>query len=223
MANLNEMSISEFTDVFNYLLDNNRKLEEEGLTPIAIGLEGEAGIGKTAICEEVAQKRGMTFCKISLSQLEEVGDLCGMPIKEVMLQWKTKDGEIKTRWWPESNLSKVPQGITITNNMRTSYASPAWLPREENKNGCIALLDDYTRANPLFMQATMELINTASYVGWKLPKNTTIVLTTNPDDSSYSVSQLDNAQKTRFVNFNIKLDVNDWASWAEFNSIDNRA
>ena len=223
MANLNEMSISEFTDVFNYLLDNNRKLEEEGLTPIAIGLEGEAGIGKTAICEEVAQKRGMTFCKISLSQLEEVGDLCGMPIKEVMLQWKTKDGEIKTRWWPESNLSKVPQGITITNNMRTSYASPAWLPREENKNGVIVLLDDFSRANPLFMQATMELINTASYIGWKLPKNTSIVLTSNPDDGSYSVSQLDNAQKTRFVNFNIKLDVNDWASWAEFNSIDSRA
>lgn len=145
MANLNEMSISEFTGVFNYLLDNNKKLEEEGLTPIAIGLEGEAGIGKTAVVEEVAKKRGMTFCKISLSQLEEVGDLCGMPIKEVMLQWKTKDGEVKTRWWPESNLSKVPQGITITNNMRTSYASPAWLPREENPNGCIALLDDYTR------------------------------------------------------------------------------
>ena len=223
MANLNEMSISEFTDVFNYLLDNNRKLEEEGLTPIAIGLEGEAGIGKTAVVEEVAGKRGMTFCKISLSQLEEVGDLCGMPIKEVMLQWKTKDGEIKTRWWPESNLSKVPQGITITNNMRTSYASPAWLPREENPNGCIVLLDDFSRANPLFMQATMELINTASYIGWKLPKNTSILLTSNPDDGSYSVSQLDNAQKTRFVNFNIKLDVNDWASWAEFNSIDNRA
>ena len=222
MANLNEMTISEFTGVFNYLLDNNKELQEKGLTPIAIGLEGEAGIGKTTVVEEIAGKRNMTFCKISLSQLEEVGDLCGMPIKEVMLQWKTKDGEIKTRWWPESNLSKVPQGITITNNMRTSYASPAWLPREENKNGCIVLLDDYTRAIPLFMQATMELINTASYVGWKLPKNTTIVLTTNPDDSSYSVSQLDNAQKTRFVNFNLKLNVNDWASWAEFNSIDSR-
>lgn len=46
MAKLNEMTISEFTDVFNYLLDNNRQLQEKGLTPIAIGLEGEAGIGK---------------------------------------------------------------------------------------------------------------------------------------------------------------------------------
>jgi hypothetical protein len=34
---------------------------------------------------------------------------------------------------------------------------------------------------------------------------------------------LDNAQKTRFINFNIKLNVNDWASWAEFNQIDSRA
>ena len=74
MANLNEMSISEFTDVFNYLLDNNRKLEEEGLTPIAIGLEGEAGIGKTSIIQQVAKKRGMTLCKVNLAQLEEVGD-----------------------------------------------------------------------------------------------------------------------------------------------------
>lgn len=74
MANLNEMTISEFTEVFNYLLDNNKELCNKGLTPIAIGIEGEAGIGKTAIVEEIAHKRGMTYCKLSLSQLEEVGD-----------------------------------------------------------------------------------------------------------------------------------------------------
>ena len=72
------------------------------------------------------------------------------------------------------------------------------------------------------MQATMELINTASYISWKLPKNTTVVLTTNPDDGEFSVTSLDTAQKTRFVNFNLKLNVEDWASWAEFNNIDSR-
>ena len=102
------------------------------------------------------------------------------------------------------------------------YAPPAWVPREENPNGVIICLDDFSRANPLFMQATMELINTASYISWKLPKNTNIVLTSNPDDGEYSVSSLDNAQKTRFVNFNLKLNVEDWASWAEFNQIDSR-
>ena len=74
MAQLNEMTISEFTGVLNYLLDNNRQLEEQGLTPIAIGLEGAAGIGKTSLIQQVAKSRGMTLCKLNLSQLEEVGD-----------------------------------------------------------------------------------------------------------------------------------------------------
>lgn len=142
---MNEMSISEFTGVFNYLLDNNKELQDKGLTPIAIGLEGEAGIGKTTLVEDIAKKRGMTFCKLSLSQLEEVGDLCGFPMKEVLLRWKTKDGEIKTKWWPESLLSKIPQNVQVTEQTRMGYATPAWLPREDNPNGCVLLLDDYTR------------------------------------------------------------------------------
>lgn len=223
MNNVNELCISEFTSVFNYLLDNNKQLQERGLTPIAIGIEGEAGIGKTAVVEEVAKNRGMTFCKISLAQLEEVGDLVGYPQKEVLLQWKAKDGSVKSKWWPETLLSKIPQGVQVTSTTRMGYAPPAWLPKEENPNGTIVCLDDYTRSNPLFMQATMELINTASYISWTLPKNTNIVLTSNPDDGSYSVSSLDNAQKTRFINFNLKLNIKDWASWAEFNNIDSRA
>ena len=222
MAQLNEMTISEFTGVFNYLLDNNKQLQENGQKPIAIGLEGEAGIGKTEVVEEVAKKRGMTFCKLSLAQLEEVGDLVGFPMKEILLQWQTKDGQTKTKWWPESLLNRVPQNVQVTNQTRMGYAPPAWLPKDENPNGVILLLDDYTRANALFMQATMELINTASYISWSLPKNTSIVLTSNPDDGEFQVSSLDNAQKTRFINFNVKLNVNDWASWAEFNDIDSR-
>jgi len=165
----------------------------------------------------------MTLCKLNLSQLEEVGDLCGFPQKEVLLQWTGKDGSQKTKWWPENLLSKVPSNVTVTNHTRMGYATPSWLPKEENPNGCILCLDDYTRANVLFMQATMELINEGKYISWNLPKNTTICLTTNPDDGEFSVQSLDPAQKTRFINFNLKLDVKDWASWAEFHQVDSRA
>ena len=223
MGKLNEMTISEFTGVLNYLLDNNKKLQEEGQTPIAIGIEGADGIGKTSLIQQVAEERGMTLCKLNLAQLEEVGDLVGFPQKEVMLQWKNKEGMTKTKWWPENLLSKVPQNVTVTNNTRMGYAAPAWLPREENPNGTILALDDYTRSNQLFMQATMELINEGKYISWSLPKNTTICLTTNPDDGEFAVQSLDSAQKTRFINFNLKLNVNDWASWAEFNNVDSRA
>jgi hypothetical protein len=165
----------------------------------------------------------MTLCKLNLAQLEEVGDLTGFPSKEVLLQWKSKDGAIKTKWWPESLLKKVPDNVTVTNKTRMGYAPPAWLPREDNENGTILVLDDYTRGSQLFMQATMELINEGKYISWSLPKNTTIILTTNPDDGEFSVQSLDTAQKTRFINFNLKLNVNDWASWAEFNQVDSRA
>ena len=185
MANMNEMTIGEFTNVFNYLLDNNMEICDEGGSPIAICIEGAAGIGKTSLVKQVADERNMTTCTLNLSQLEEVGDLVGFPQKEVMLQYKTKEGNTKTVWWPESNLSRVPANVTVTNNTRMGYAPPAWLPKEENENGTIMLVDDFTRANSLFMQAIMELINTASYISWKLPKKTFIVLTSNPDNGEF--------------------------------------
>ena len=223
MANMNEMTISEFTEVFNYLLDNNKELQDKGLTPIAIGVEGESGIGKTSVIQQIAEKRGMTLCKINLAMLEEVGDLVGFPQKEVLLRWKAKDGEIKTKWWPENLLSKVPQNIQVTEQTRMGYAPPAWLPREDNPNGTICLLDDYNRCGPMFIQASMDLINEGKYISWTLPKNTSIVLSNNPDDGSYNVNSQDTAQSTRYVNFNLKASRDSWASWAEFNSVDSRA
>ena len=92
-----------------------------------------------------------------------------------------------------------------------SYATPSWLPREENPNGTIIILDDYTRANSLFMQATMELICTGKYSTWKLPENTTIVLSSNPDSGEHSVSSLDPAQKSRFINFPIRFNIDSWS------------
>ena len=61
MANLNEMTLNEFSEIFQYLLDNNKKLQLEGKTPVAIGIEGAAGIGKTSLIQEIAEKRGMTL------------------------------------------------------------------------------------------------------------------------------------------------------------------
>lgn len=217
------MTLNEFKEVFNYLLDNNRHLEDEGLRPIAIGVEGEAGVGKTSLIETVAKERGMTMCKVNLSQLEEIGDLVGLPIKECEVAWIEK-GEVKQkRWMPENQTKNLDIRLKLTGRVRMSYAPPAWLPIEENPNGTIVFLDDFTRSSSMFMQATMEIINTASYISWNLPKYTSIILSSNPDDGAYSVSSLDNAQKTRFINFNVKLDIEEWAKWAEGANIDSRA
>ena len=219
----NEMTLNEFKEVFSYLLDNNKHLENSNLRPIAVGVEGEAGIGKTTLIEDIAKERGMTLCKVNLAQLEEIGDLVGMPMKECEVAW-IENGQVKDkRWMPESQTKNLDLRLKLTGRVRMSYAPPAWLPVDENPNGTIVFLDDYTRANSMFMQATMEIINTASYISWKLPKYTSIVLSSNPDDGQFSVTSLDNAQKTRFINFNLKLNIEDWAKWAEEAEIDGRA
>lgn len=217
------MTLNEFKEVFTYLLDNNKQLEDKGLRPIAVGLEGEAGVGKTSIIEEIATERGMTMVKVNLAQLEEIGDLVGLPIKEYEVAW-IDNGNIKDkRWMSENQTKNLDSRLKLTGRIRMAYAPPAWLPTEDNPNGIIVLLDDYTRANSMFMQATMEIINTASYISWNLPKYTSIVLTSNPDDGQFSVTSLDNAQKTRFINFNVKLNIEEWAKWAEEAEIDGRA
>ena len=106
-----------------------------------------------------------------------------------------------------------------------SYAAPEWLPDSdgEGKDGWLLILDDYTRANSLFMQSTMQLIQDGRYISWNLPKNTTIVLSTNPDSGQYAVSSLDPAQKSRFINFPVKFSIDSWSQWAENVELDTRA
>lgn len=217
------MTLNEFKEVFTYLLDNNKHLEDNNLRPIAVGVEGEAGIGKTSLIEDIAKERGMTMCKVNLAQLEEIGDLIGMPMKECEVAWIENSQVKDKRWMPENQTKNLDLRLKLTGRVRMSYAPPAWLPVDENPNGTIVFLDDYTRANSMFMQATMEIINTASYISWKLPKYTSIVLSSNPDDGQFSVTSLDNAQKTRFINFNVKFNSEDWAKWAEEAEIDGRA
>ena len=178
--------------------------------------------------QQIADERGMTFVKLNLSELEETSDLTGFPIKEYKIKVLNKDTQkFEPKWVAHDLLDlylrSACEEFELTDDVRMSYATPAWLPREENENGVLLLLDDYSRANSLFMQATMELINTGRYISWKLPKYTTIALSSNPDDGSYQVTSLDAAQLSRMVNFPIKFDIKVWARWAQYAGIDDRA
>ena len=221
----NNITLEEFKDIFNYLIDNNRKLAEQGRKTTAIGLEGPAGIGKTSVIEQLAKEKGMTFVKVCLSQLEETGDLMGFPLKQFKIIRHTDHGD-KEEWVShdllETFLNAPCETYSLTDETRMSYAPPQWLPKEENPNGTILFLDDYSRAPQFFLQAVMELIDRGEYISWKLPKNTTVLLSSNPDNGEYSVNTTDNAQKTRYINFNVEFDLNAWGRWAESYGLDSR-
>lgn len=210
----NQVTLDEFKDILKYLIKNNKELEDRGESPIAIGIEGEAGLGKSAILKQIAEELGMSYTRINLAELEEVSDLTGFPIKEFL----TSDGE----WIPADLVGKYCDPEKFTGKSRMSYATPEWLPDEKTEGGAIVCLDDYSRANSLFLQATMQLIQDGTYVSWKLPKNTTIVLSTNPDNGAYTVSAMDPAQRSRFINFPVKFSIDNWSRWAENKQLDSR-
>ena len=211
------LTTAELKTFVTHFVENNRFLQEQGKRPVAINIEGEAGIGKTSTILQFADEMNMKCVKLSLSQIEEIGDLVGYPHKE--FEVCKDDGPCK--WIPESMLQTyIEYKYKPTGNKRMTHAAPEWV--QGLTEGGILILDDYTRADSRFMQAAMEIIDRQEYISWKLPKDWHVILTTNPDSGDYHVSSLDPAQKTRFVTVNLKFDAECWARWAEQNDIDGR-
>jgi len=217
----NSINIKELKTITSYIVSNNDRLQKEGKKTTAIEVIGESGIGKTSAILQLAAQRRMDVVKLNLAQLEELGDLIGYPLKQFHVC--AKDGNCI--WIPETLLENyVSLGYTIVEGAesRMSYAPPAWLPKESNSNGGILILDDWNRADQRFIQAVMELLDRGQYISWSLPPNWTICLTANPDNGDYNVSSIDNAQRTRFISFDLAFDKDIWAEWAEIENIDGR-
>ena len=211
-----QLNVDELKGFIRHMVKNNQHIQSEGKIPVAINIEGDAGLGKTSAILQLGKELGMEVVKLNLSQIEELGDLVGFPVKEFLV----KNQEGKQRWITEAQVpAAMKAGYTVADK-RMSHAAPEWI--QGKGEGGFLILDDYTRADHRFMQATMEILDRQEYVSWKLPKNWHVILTTNPDNGDYNVTSLDVAQKTRFISVEMKYDVNVWAKWAEKASIDGR-
>jgi len=78
-VNLNLNEIEEFLD---HIIKNNKDLQEAGKVPVAVNIEGGAGIGKTSKIAQIAKKNNMNFIRLNIAQIEEIGDLVGFPIRQ---------------------------------------------------------------------------------------------------------------------------------------------
>ena len=211
-----QLNVEELKSFIKHMVTNNQVIQKDGKVPVAINIEGDAGLGKTSAIMQLGKELNMQVVKLNLSQLEELGDLVGFPVKEFQIQ----NGEGKTTWINESQIAAASaKGYKVVDK-RMSHAAPEWI--QGKGEGGFLVLDDYTRADHRFMQATMEILDRQEYVSWKLPKNWHVLLTTNPDNGDYNVTSLDVAQKTRFISVELKYDVNVWAKWAETANIDGR-
>ena len=211
-----KLNVDELKGFIKHMVGNNQAIQADGKVPVAVNIEGDAGLGKTSAILQLGKEMGMDVVKLNLSQLEELCDLVGFPLKE----FQVKNSESKTLLVTEQEIETANNKGYRVVDKRMSHAAPDWI--QGKGEGGFLILDDYTRADQRFMQATMELIDRQEYVSWKLPKNWHILLTTNPDNGDYNVTSLDVAQKTRFISVELKFDVDVWAKWAEEANIDGR-
>ena len=216
--NLVALNANELKGFLNHIIENNRFLQQQNKTPVSIEVIGESGIGKTSAIVQLAKELDFNFVKLNLSQIEEIGDLVGFPIRQFEIQRNEESEKI----WVDENVldEKFKQGYYTTGLNRMGYCPPEWISGKEK--GGILLLDDWNRADMRFIQAVMELIDRQQYISWSLPKDWHIILTANPDNGDYLVSSIDNAQKTRFITVQLKFDTECWAKWAEESQIDGR-
>lgn len=222
---------SLITEFLTHIINNNREIQKRGLVPVSVEVVGEAGLGKTTVIEDLAKNLGLNFVKLNLAQIEELGDIIGFPIRQFQMcqtkletvggeQVRVKDEEV-CLWVDEYTIASYEkEGYVFTGQNRMSYCPPEWIA--DKTDGGILLLDDYTRADPRFLQAVMELISRQEYISWKLPKDWHIILSSNPNNGEYLVTEMDIAQQTRYISIDMKFDVKDWAKWAEEAGIDGR-
>lgn len=223
-----QVNVKELKTVISHIINTNKNIQTKGITPIALNVVGPAGLGKTSTIQQTALDMGFkkeNIVKLSLSTLDEIGDLIGIPVEEYkMIKKVKKEGqpdEVKELWVKEAAINSYSKaGYVVTNKSRMAYSTPEWI---EGKTGPgVLILDDYTRASQRFTQAVMELVLCQEYASWKLPTGWTILLSSNPDDGMYNVTDQDAAQKSRYMNVNLGWDATIWAEWAEKNGIDGR-
>lgn len=216
MSKITQLNVDELKGFLKHMVTNNQYIQNEGKVPVAINIEGDAGLGKTSAIVQLGKEMDMDVVKINLSQIEELGDLVGFPVKEFKIQ--NKEGQ--STWIMEAQIdAAMKKGYKVVEK-RMAHAAPEWI--QGRTEGGFLVLDDYTRADHRFMQATMEILDRQEYISWSLPKNWHVILTTNPDNGEYQVTSLDDAQKTRFISTEVKFDASVWARWAEKVNIDGR-
>ena len=161
-------------DTLKSFLVHNIKLNisnvEHDLPRIPICVWGERGIGKTDIVMQLKEEEVVSdIVYLPIAQIEEMGDLLGLPDKR-----------------------SLENGRTVT-----EVAPPSWVPVQDVPG--IILIDDFNRADIRIIRGIMQLLQKHEMMTWSLPKKYTIVLTANPEESdqAYQVTSIDPAMLTR--------------------------
>lgn len=217
--------VKEF--VLNTWYDNVR-MEKMGMPRQVVNVWGASGTAKTSCMKSFkdieveynGEMKKFKIVDIPLGQLEEMGDLLGIPNSFMTLE---KDGE-QIKVLAENSVLEYhfKQGWNPLNGGKTemNYDPPAWVPKEECPG--LIILDDANRASIRILKGIMQLVQDYRTVGWEIPKGWMICCTGNPDNNHYIVASQDDAMLTRMKHITMNPSVEQWCEWARTVNLDDR-
>ena len=166
-------------------------IEAAAMSDDAVIIEGDAGLGKSAIVKQFATENNYHIETLFLSH-NEVGDLVG-----------------------------IPRVIEMGEALITSWSIPIWLQRmyQASNSGkrCVLFLDELNRAPIDVRQSALQLVLERQIHEHILPVTngvrTLVVAAINPADK-YQVDELDPALLDRFLHITVEPDAKAWLNWA---------
>lgn len=146
---------------------------------------GDAGIGKSEICQMWAKSQGENFGFIDLRPAYmENTDFIGLP-------FVFKDTEGRER---------------------SIFALPEFWP--VGGEGLL-LIEEPNRANQSVLNCMMQILTDRKVGNYTLPEGWIIAAAINPDNSSYTVNSMDTALYNRFEEYEVKYDFQDFVAFME--------
>lgn len=146
-------------------------LKQAGLVANVIG---KHGIGKSSVIAQFAKDNGYTFHPYFLGQMNDPGDILGLP---------------------EFDRDSKGKALSV------SFVHPAKLPRKPKS---ILFFDELNRASKDLLQAIFQLALEGTLHDYTLPEDSIIIMAMNPATDDYSVLDFaDKAFADRFVHINL--------------------
>lgn len=153
---------------------------------------GKPGVGKSAVVRDIANKLGMAFFDIRLSQ-KESPDLGGFPLTE-------------ERYDPRTD---------ITYRV-LDYAIPSWADAANRaSNGAIIFYDELNRATPDVMNAVLQILHD-KVIGEKFKFNNSVYMVAAGNmgtEDGTNVNEMDSALQNRLVPMEFKVTIEDWCKY----------
>lgn len=163
-----------------------------GLVPF---IKGSPGVGKSAIVKEIADHFDMELIDLRLAQCEPT-DLLGFP----SINKETHRAEYVPMDSFPLDTDELPKG----------------------KKGWLLFLDEFNSADRDVQKAAYKLVLDRQVGKHNLHPNVRIVAAGNLESDQAIVEELSSALKSRISHMEVRVDHDEWLSWARKNGIDSR-